>query len=118
MPGFLYPYSRFRERLESPIVKNGSRQALDRLSKMTGPFILRRLKRDVLKELPPKTESVLATTMEPEQRQLYLANAAQIKRDLARQMEEGGFQASRMTILAMLTRLRQLCCHPALCYDD
>ena len=118
MPGFLYPYSRFRERLESPIVKNGSRQALDRLSKMTGPFILRRLKRDVLKELPPKTESVLATTMETEQRQLYLANAAQIKRDLARQMEEGGFQASRMTILAMLTRLRQLCCHPALCYDD
>lgn len=80
MPGFLYPYSRFRERLESPIVKNGSRQALDRLSKMTGPFILRRLKRDVLKELPPKTESVLATTMEPEQRQLYLANAAQIDR--------------------------------------
>ena len=114
MPGFLYPYSRFRERLESPIVKNGSRQALDRLSKMTGPFILRRLKRDVLKELPPKTESVLATTMETEQRQLYLANAAQIKRDLARQMEEGGFQASRMTILAMLTRLRQLCCGPSL----
>ena len=105
MPGFLYPYSRFRERLESPIVKNGSRQALDRLSKMTGPFILRRLKRDVLKELPPKTESVLATTMETEQRQLYLANAAQIKRDLARQMEEGGFQASRMTIPVSYTHL-------------
>lgn len=92
MPGFLYPYSRFRERLESPIVKNGSRQALDRLSKMTGPFILRRLKRDVLKELPPKTESVLATTMEPEQRQLYLANAAQIKRDLAGRWRRAAFR--------------------------
>lgn len=114
MPGFLYAYSRFREKLELPIVKNGDDAALERLSKMTGAFILRRLKRDVLAELPPKTESVLYATMEEPQRQLYLANVAQAKHALG----NGDFGQNRMAVLAMLTRLRQICCSPSLCYED
>lgn len=116
MPGFLYSYSRFREKLETPIVRGGDPAALERLNKMTAPFILRRLKRDVLKELPPKIESVLAATMESEQRQLYLANAAQARSELARGL--GGGVQNRMNLLALLTRLRQICCDPRLCYED
>ncbi len=113
MPGFLYAYARFRETLEVPIVKNGDPAALARLSNMTGAFILRRLKRDVLAELPPKTESVLYVTMEEEQRQLYLANVAKVKQTLG----QGDFGHNRMAILAALTRLRQICCSPSLCYE-
>ena len=114
MPGFLYTYSRFREKLEAPIVRGGDPAALERLNKMTAPFILRRLKREVLRELPPKIESVLTATMEDEQRQLYLANAAQARRELA-QDPDG---RNRMNLLALLTRLRQICCDPRLCYED
>ncbi len=114
MPGFLYSYSRFREKLEAPIVRGGDPAALERLNKMTAPFILRRLKREVLRELPPKIESVLTATMEDEQRQLYLANAAQARRELA-QDPDG---RNRMNLLALLTRLRQICCDPRLCYED
>lgn len=118
MPGYLYPYSRFRERLEAPIVKEQDAAALARLSAMTAPFILRRLKKDVLAELPPKTESVLLATMEGEQKRLYLANAAQARQEISRELAQGGGDNNRFALLAMLTRLRQICCSPSLCYED
>jgi SNF2 family DNA or RNA helicase len=118
MPGFLYGYTRFRERFETPIVKNGDASALERLGKMTMPFVLRRLKREVLKELPEKTESVLVTTMEEEQRKLYMANLVQAKKQLAQDIAQKGFESSKFAVLAMLMRLRQICCDPSLCYED
>lgn len=121
MPGFLFSYSRFRERFEVPIVKNGDPGALERLSRMTGPFILRRLKKEVLKELPDKTETVLYATMEEEQRQVYLANAALAREKLSEDISSkkaGGGEKNKMAVLAMLTRLRQICCDPALCYEN
>lgn len=118
MPGYLYSYSRFRETLEAPIVRGGDGAAAGRLGKLTAPFILRRLKRDVLRELPPKIESVRLAPMEGEQKRLYLANAAQARRELAREAAAGEFEKNRVAVLAMLTRLRQICCDPSLCYEE
>lgn len=110
MPGFLYSYQRFKKEYEVPIVKEGDQAALERLLRMTGPFMLRRLKRDVLSDLPGKLESVVYSRMEEEQKKLYTANAWHLKKQLEQQ--------NKIQILAGLTRLRQVCCDPRLIYED
>lgn len=117
MPGLLYSYQKFRRELELPIVKGASQEALTRLHRMIGPFILRRLKRDVLKELPDKLENVIITKFAEEQRKLYLANALILKR-LLEEGSDSEFAAGKIQILAELTKLRQLCCDPRLCYEN
>ncbi|WP_052476075.1 DEAD/DEAH box helicase [Cohnella kolymensis] len=89
----------------------------DKVSRMVRPFILRRLKREVLTELPDKIESVQPSELSTEQKQLYLGYLEKLQSDVARDLAANGFQKSRMKILAGLTRLRQLCCHPALFID-
>ena len=114
MPGFLFTYQKFKKTFETPIVRDGSREALERLHRMIGPFLLRRLKKDVLKELPSKMETVLYSQMEGEQKRIYTASAAALKeRLLAGELETG---EDRMQILAELLRLRQICCDPSLCF--
>ena len=114
MPGFLFTYQKFKKTFETPIVRDGSREALERLHRMIGPFLLRRLKRDVLRELPSKMETVLYSRMEGEQKRIYTASAAALKeRLLAGELETG---EDRMQILAELLRLRQICCDPSLCF--
>ncbi|MCC8068091.1 MAG: SNF2 helicase associated domain-containing protein, partial [Clostridiales bacterium] len=71
MPGFLYSYEVFKREIETPVVKYQDEQAMKRLQKMTAPFILRRLKGDVLKELPDKLEEVRYVRFAKEQQQLY-----------------------------------------------
>lgn len=78
------------------------------------PFLLRRLKTDVLKELPEKIESLQASELLPEQKKLYAAYLAKLRQETLQHLNESGFQKNRIKILAGLTRLRQLCCHPAL----
>ncbi|MBQ8731870.1 MAG: DEAD/DEAH box helicase [Oscillospiraceae bacterium] len=118
MPGLLFNYNRFRESIELPIVRDNSNHALERLSRMTAPFILRRLKADVLRELPPKTEIVRTIPLEEEQRKLYVSNIAEMKQIITREIDEKGFDKAKFSILSMLTRLRQICCHPTLCYEN
>jgi SNF2 family DNA or RNA helicase len=118
MPGYLYSYNKFRQKYELPIVRSKDEKALDGLKRLVSPFILRRLKRDVLKELPDKTESIMYAKLEDEQKTLYLANVAKIKQELAEQIKHAGFDNSKIMILSMLTRLRQLCCDPSLTYDN
>ncbi|MGL4799607.1 MAG: DEAD/DEAH box helicase, partial [Cellulosilyticaceae bacterium] len=89
-----------------------------RLKEMIAPFVLRRLKKDVLKELPEKTETILYNGMEDEQEDLYKAHLALVQKELSKELENHGFSKSHMKILAMLTRLRQLCCHPGLYLED
>ena len=69
MPEFLYSYSRFREELEVQIVQHESEEASERLRKMIRPFVLRRLKKDVLRDLPDKLETVVYSMAEDEQKQ-------------------------------------------------
>ncbi|RED63142.1 DEAD/DEAH box helicase [Cohnella lupini] len=84
------------------------------VAKRIRPFLLRRLKKDVLKELPDKIESLQASELLPEQKKLYLAYLAQLQKETLKHLNEDGFNKHRIKILAGLTRLRQLCCHPAL----
>lgn len=118
MPGYLHSYHKFKEDYETDIVKNGDKQKAAMLSRQIAPFVLRRLKSNVLKELPEKTESVVYARMEGEQKKLYLANLAKAKSEIDNKIKESGFEENKMMILALLTRLRQICCHPSLCYDD
>jgi len=115
MPGFLYTYPKFRSRFEQPILKQEDNRVLKRLGELVSPFILRRLKQQVLTELPPKTERVLPAEMERPQRQVYLAAIKDLRRQLSGSGKLTGRQ--RMTVLAHLTRLRQICCDPRLCCE-
>lgn len=114
MPGYLLPYPRFRERFEVPVVQEGDEQALQSLRQLVSPFILRRLKKEVLEDLPEKVETVIGCEMTAQQRRVYAAHAAKLTGELDGAMESA---QRRMQILAGLTRLRQLCCDPALCLE-
>lgn len=116
LPGFLYSYERFRREFEIPIVQKQEEEARKHLQKMVRPFILRRVKKDVLKDLPEKMEKNVYAVMEGEQKELYDAHAKRLKLMLSNQTEEE-FSSSRIKVLSELTRLRQLCCCPALVYE-
>lgn len=112
MPGFLGTYGDFRLEYEEGIVA-GDEDTADRFKKLIMPFVLRRLKTDVLKELPPKTESKLSCMLEGEQKSLYTANMQGLRHSLS--VTEN---PNRVEVLSMIMRLRQLCCDPALVYPD
>ncbi len=118
MPGYLYKYARFRQRFEVPIVKDGDKESLKELKRLTAPFILRRLKKDVLKELPDKTEITLYTGLSDEQNKLYQANLASMRQELEEKLIRDTSGKTKMMALAMLTKLRQICCDPALLYEN
>ena len=117
MPGFLYGYDTFKKEMETPIVKNGDEAAMARLQKMVSPFILRRLKEDVLKDLPEKLEEIRYVKFEDTQQKLYDAQVLHMKEKLASQ-DEGEFNKNKLWILAELTKLRQICCSPSLCFEN
>ena len=116
MPGFLYSYETFRKELETPIVKYKENQASDRLKKMAAPFILRRLKGDVLKDLPDKLEEVRYAKLETEQQKLYDGQVLHMKEMIVSQEAED-FQKNKLQILAELTKIRQICCDPELLFE-
>jgi len=90
----------------------------DVVAKRARPFLLRRVKTDVLKELPDKIETLQSTELLPEQKKLYLAHLAMLQKETLKVLNENEFQKNRIKILAGLTRLRQLCCHPALFVEE
>ncbi|OIK15712.1 helicase SNF [Bacillus sp. MUM 116] len=89
----------------------------EEVAKRVRPFILRRVKEDVLGELPGKIESMHASDLLPDQKKLYAAYLAKLKHDTLKHLDKDTFQKNRIKILAGITRLRQLCCHPALFVD-
>jgi hypothetical protein len=117
MPGILGNYQQFRGEYEIPVIQNGSEDSMERLKKMVSSFILRRVKKDVLTELPEKVEQVLYAQMEAEQKKLYLGRATRLVESLRRQTEQE-VRKGKIEILAELTRLRQICCDPRLLYED
>ncbi len=117
MPGFLFAYDHFRTQMELPIVKNEDAEIMERLHHMIGPFILRRNKRDVLKDLPDKLEEIRYAGMAGKQQKLYDAQVIRMRNDL-KQQDENDFRRSKIEILAELTRIRQICCDPSLCYTN
>ncbi len=117
MPGFLYPYTRFKEQLEIPITQEKDEAATLRLQKMVQPFVLRRLKKEVLTDLPDKLEENKYATLEGEQQKLYDAHVKKLKMMLEKETEES-FKKAKIQVLSELTRLRQICCEPSLVYED
>lgn len=113
MPGFLLSRKKFQELYEKPIVKEGDTKKTEKLKKQIKPFILRRLKRDVLKELPEKIEQDILIDLNDDQKALYLSYLSQVKGELEGDIEDQGFNKSRIKILAALTRLRQISIDPS-----
>lgn len=115
MPGYLHAYKRFRERFEAPIVQDADEQARQNLHLMVAPFILRRMKQDVLDDLPEKIETVMTSEMTPGQAKVYHAYAEKLMQEAESELAD---PQGRMKLLAGLTRLRQLCCDPRLCLEE
>lgn len=118
MPGLLGSAQRFRSGFRHPIEREGNETRLHALRSRVSPFVLRRLKETVARDLPPKTELVRHVSFQEDQRDLYesirVAAHAEVRSAIRRQ----GFEASSLMILDALTKLRQVCCDPRLVQVD
>lgn len=117
MPGYLYAYQRFRDEMEKPIAAGDDGTVTARLKAMISPFILRRRKEDVLKDLPERLEQPVYAPMTQAQEKLYRAMESRLALELS-ETADTDFREKQLRILAELTRMRQVCCTPALCYEN
>ncbi len=113
MPGYLGSHENFRTRYEQPIMRGDrdGEMAQAKLRRKLQPFLLRRLKRDVATDLPPKIERIAHCTLTPDQQTVYRSLLEASQRRILDMVAAQGFQKSRMEILKTLLRLRQTCCH-------
>jgi SNF2 family DNA or RNA helicase len=118
MPGYLFSHNKFMSTYEKPIVKDHDADSVEELARHIKPFILRRLKVDVLKELPEKIESKMVAELTEEQKKIYLAYLSQVRGEIAAEIDSSGYEKSHIKILSALTRLRQICCHPGVFLED
>ncbi|MEX0378812.1 SNF2 helicase associated domain-containing protein [Bacillus sp. S4] len=88
------------------------------IAKRVKPFVLRRLKGDVLHELPEKIEHLQSSELLPDQKRLYAAYLAKLREETLKHLDKDTLRKNKIRVLAGLTRLRQICCHPALFVDD
>lgn len=116
MPSYLFSYPYFKTQFESPIVLNQNEDSIQKLRSFVSPFILRRTKKEVLKELPDKVDHQYLIDFSKEEEKLYLANLTQASKEMQVKMKEP--HIDHIAVLAALTKLRQLCCDPRLLYDN
>lgn len=118
MPGLMSSYERFVEKYmkkSSPALPGSTEETpLQQLRRRITPFVLRRMKSDVLEELPPVNEIVYHCELADKQRELYIDYAKTARQELSAMVERDGFDKVRIHVLATLTRLKQICCHPAI----
>lgn len=115
MPGYLYGAHEFRTRYEMPLVKDRDKSTANTFRSRIKPFMLRRMKQDVLKELPEKIEDTIYAELTREQKDMYSAYLSVARDETRAILAEGG--QGRMKILSLIMRLRQICCHPVL-FDE
>jgi SNF2 family DNA or RNA helicase len=113
MPGYLSNHKAFREHYELPISRGGPDADLAqiKLRRKLHPFLMRRLKTEVAKDLPPKIQRVAHSTLSKDQHMVYKELLENAKRKISDMVDTQGFNKSRMQILRTLLRLRQTCCH-------
>jgi len=111
LPGYLGTAADFRERYETPLMKEPQPKLLERLRHRVRPFFLRRTKEQVLTELPPKLEFPTLCELTDEQREVYRAVLAQGRREVFEHSGKAGKGRDRIAVLTTLLRLRQVCCH-------
>lgn len=117
MPGFLGSQHAFQRGVVKPI-RDGDMETLEYLRTRVRPFILRRTKNEVAKDLPPKVENVSYCAMTDEQTELYTALTRKLRDQVLADVETKGMAKSQMSILDALLKLRQICCHPRLLKVD
>ncbi|MBC7356809.1 MAG: DEAD/DEAH box helicase, partial [Desulfomicrobiaceae bacterium] len=113
MPGFLGSQTAFQKGFVKPI-KDGDEDSLNYLKARVKPFILRRTKNEVAKDLPPKVENIYYSSLLDDQMELYAALAKKLKEQVLQDVDEKGIAQSQISILDALLKLRQICCHPRL----
>lgn len=114
MPGFLYSQKEFEQRYAIPITKSKDQDVMEKLRAVTSPFLMRRLKEDVLKDLPEKLEEVRYVPISGQQQRLYDAEVLKLKNTILDETAETG----KVKVLAELTKIREICCDPSLLYED
>ncbi len=117
MPGLLGNESHFRTNFETPIMRDGDVEKQQRLARRVQPFMIRRLKTQVAADLPSRTEQTIECEMTTSQKKAYRETVLRARRDILREVDERGIQRAQLSILAALTKLRQICCHPGLIGD-
>ena len=116
MPGYLYNYNYFKNNFEKDIVVDNNIEKQDKLKQMIKPFMLRRNKKEVLKELPDKIEHLMEYDFSEEEKQLYLGHLAMVNAELSEAIDAK--KSDKFQILSMLTKLRQICCEPRVLFDN
>ena len=111
LPGYLPGYNTFLRKYQD------GENAADLLKRIQ-PFLIRRLKQDVLEELPDKMESTLTARMTQEQEKIYRAALERLRPQINKMLEEKGVGRSRIEVLSAITELREICCHPSLVMSD
>lgn len=114
MPGMLGDEKKFKHLFRNPIEKKQDRDRQKRLRERVAPFMLRREKKDVAKELPPKTIIVSRVALESAQRDLYETIRVSMNTKIRDAIDQKGMGRSHIIILDALLKLRQICCHPQL----
>jgi SNF2 family DNA or RNA helicase len=116
MPGYLYDEKRFSVRYHKKLKENP--EVLEDLNRLIKPFILRRKKRDVLKELPDKIEKTLMVSLEEEQKKVYKTYANHAMELIENKVKSDEFRNSKIEVLSYITKLRQLCLDPTVLMND
>ncbi len=117
-PGLLGSMEFFRNEFATPIDKFGEQEQKEHLRKLLYPFILRRTKEQVAKDLPEKTETILFCEMEDEQRKIYEAYRNSYRDKIMGTIDQQGIDKSQLTILQGLMKLRQICDSPAILNEE
>lgn len=118
LPQYFSTRHHFKNKYENPILKEHDEEVADQLQKQIQPFILRRMKKDVLKELPDKIETKLTIQMTPKQEEIYYAYLKESLWVIENKIKNNGREKANFDILSRITHLRQLCDHPLLCVDN
>jgi SNF2 family DNA or RNA helicase len=116
MPGYLYDEKRFGTRFNNKL--KDTPEVLEELNRLINPFILRRKKKDVIKELPDKIEKTLVVHLDDEQKKVYKTYADHAVQLIAKKVKNEEFRSSKIEILSYITKLRQLCLDPSLLVED
>lgn len=118
MPGFLASLTKFQSKYKIKDFDEDSEILIKGLSKQINPFILRRKKQDVVKELPDKLINDIYIELKDEQKKLYVAELERVKEEMEKIIETEGMNKARFLILQLLTKLRQICIDPSIVYDN
>lgn len=118
MPGYLANFVNFQTKYNIKDIESDELKTLDNLNEQIKPFILRRRKKDVVKELPPKIENNISIDLNKEQKKLYVAQLEKTKKEMDEILATEGFKKGNFRILQLLTKLRQLCIDPKILYEN